>query len=236
VILWNTSTGKEIKSLDPIQPEPKRIAISPCDEWLAVGDVQNNVKIWNIAEGNVKYVLPGILPQGQVFSLDGKYLAIARESEKKFADKLIDIVQLSDGQVVKELDGLKNNWTLNFSPDNSLVLAGNNLKAAFWKMPTWEKLEIISGTVDGVGRYFSTDNQKLAFVSSSGVSWNDEVKVEPGKCGTKPTYLFNTGLEQNDTTTLDFEEPLPQDVVSVEGNSIRVYGNQFGTIHILKKK
>ncbi len=231
--LWNTRDGMPIRSLEPNLPYPERMAISPDDKWLATGDAEGQIRIWNIGKGTVQYQYPGYLLRGQIFSQDGNYLAIAIEPEKKFSEWQINIIQLIDGKVIKELTGIQQDWYLYFSPTQSLLFAGDIQEAIFWDTSTWEKIKSTGGSNEGVGEFYTPDKQKLAFITESMISW--------GEVG----ELLTQNSEQPHPA---YREKLFEESVYFQGRGYQKYasfassptqnlyatGDRFGTIRIWK--
>jgi len=72
VRIWDAVSGKLLRELTGHNAYVRSVSFSPDGQWLASGS-SNNVRIWDVHQGNCVAVLAG-LPEGWVaFTPDGRY-------------------------------------------------------------------------------------------------------------------------------------------------------------------
>lgn len=230
LILWDMSDGSQINSLEPNIPATDWLSLSLSNEWLAVGDIEEQVRIWNIPKGIIAYQFKGHLPLGQIFSQNSEYLAILRNPERFYGESNIEIIRLSDGTIIKELSGFQQGWTLNFSPDEALLVAGDMQRAIFWDVSTWQKIKTYGGVNSGLGEFLTLDKQKIASINKDNITWNNHGR-----------YLENSTTHEFTKENWGVLSSIPKPIfpelnllASSNGDLIAT-GDSFGTIRIWKK-
>lgn len=96
VILWDPTTGAELKRLQGTREEPKSIVFSPDSKLLYVlGSELNDVQVWNIDSGKIVLRLNSDFGNELESNFEDKYAAT------KVYSSLVDCLSLSeDGKVV----------------------------------------------------------------------------------------------------------------------------------------
>jgi WD40 repeat protein len=129
VVLWDISTGKEIRSLTGHRGQVQAVALSPSGGLLATGSDDGAIKLWQIDNGKELRALAGHeLPvTGLAFSPDGRRLASCSGNETR-PTKAGEVVlwDVETGQVVSKLGaGDKAVTGVAFSPDGKLLASGS---------------------------------------------------------------------------------------------------------------
>ncbi len=114
--LWDARSHEDTLVLDHYAALAKCVAFGPDDAWLAVGDLDGKVRVYDAAALGDPKVLE--VPRANVnwldFAPDGSLLAAACGSP---ADGRVTFWELSTGQRVEEMDGCN----VRFSPVSDLV-------------------------------------------------------------------------------------------------------------------
>ncbi len=179
VKLYNTATGKEIRSMANHSNDIISIAFSPDGKLLATGSRDKTLKLWNLRTGRLIRAFQGKgLPEGMAhegwvgglaFSPDGKFLASGDVSLRSTI-KLWDTK--SGSEISKMLLSDENRWDqiqgLAFSPDGELLAASSIRKVAIFDVNAWKEVWSLSKEVgEGgfAGATFSANGELFAFVN-----------------------------------------------------------------------
>lgn len=123
------------------------VAFSPDGKWLATGDVNHEVHIWQVAEG--KPLWSCRIHEGWIwsvaFSPDGKLLASS-------ANRAVHLWDVQTGACVQTLRGYSDRvFSVGFSPDGQLLATGSeDHLVRIWQVRTGELLYTLSGHTDEV--------------------------------------------------------------------------------------
>ena len=140
------------------------MAFSPDGAWLAAGDNENRVRVWDALTGQTIYSLPGHTGRlhGVAFSSDGQRIASASH------DKSARIWDASTGDLIRVLEGHTDPvWSVAFRPDGKQIASGagelyGRGEVTIWDTTTGEKLCAIPGANFAACAEFGPDNRSLA--------------------------------------------------------------------------
>ncbi len=139
---------------------------------LASADQVGEVRVWNVAEGSLRYFLPPLnAPVAALaFSPDGRFLVTAGSGEKEDADCAIHVWDAttgeSQGRLEKHHRGI---FDLSFSSDGTTLLsAGWDGQLVFWNFPAREVLRTIpSPGNDWIRSASFSPNGRIAVASAN---------------------------------------------------------------------
>jgi WD40 repeat protein/energy-coupling factor transporter ATP-binding protein EcfA2 len=165
VKLWDTSTGKVIKTLTGHENSVKGVSFSPNGKMLASASDDNTVKLWNTSTGKViKTLTVHTSSVNRIsFSPNGKMLASASY------DQTVKLWDTSTGKVIKTLSGHINSvWGVSFSPDSKMLAsASEDHTVKLWNTSTGKVIKTLDGHKDAVwGVSFSPDGKMLSSASA----------------------------------------------------------------------
>jgi WD40 repeat protein len=141
------------------------VAFSPDSLYVASGDQDNNVRVWDITTGQEKYMLAGHTDEvhGVAFSPDGTLLASASE------DETVKLWNLATGTEERTLYGYSAPTdSVAFSPDGTLVAGGQDGGIYLWETSTGATVAVLNTQMDILNGYsvydvaFSPDGTMLA--------------------------------------------------------------------------
>lgn len=159
VRLWNTESGRLLKTLKAHSSEVNSIAFAPDGTLFATasGDLfdaskEHTVKLWNGKTGKRIRTLSGFSAgvEALAISPDGKWLAAGSR------DGSVKLWDLSNGRVSQSLKAHSTVYTVAFSPDSTRLATGS-------ESGTVELWDVQSGTLDKTLRGHSQIVQSLAF-------------------------------------------------------------------------
>lgn len=164
VKLWNSTTGKQIKTLTQNENGLTRVVFSPDGKILAFVSNNNTVRLWDVAIGKPTFTLTG--HQSKVnnitYSPDGKTLATASN------DNTIKLWDVATTKLISTLTGHTskvNNVT--YSPDGKILAStSNDNTIKLWDINTGKQISILNRRTDYVTNIvFSPDSKTLASTS-----------------------------------------------------------------------
>jgi WD40 repeat protein len=158
VSLWDVESGAWKGKLTKRREEFEfpGFAFSP-DGRAAVTFQYEDTKLWDVAEGKLKFVLPKSKATDAAFSPDGRWLAIASESSKSTGR----VWSVETGELKTTLPPTKDRaQAIAFSPDGNLIVTTSDMGVRLWDAASGELL----ATLDEA-RYpiaFSPDGSMMA--------------------------------------------------------------------------
>lgn len=183
--LWNTGTGKRIRTLKGHTGGVNSVAFSSDDETVATGSTDHTVILWNTRTGQRIATLKSAdaAVDSVAFSADGKTVACGTD------DNDVILWKLPAGKHSATLTGHGNSVnSVAFSPAGHTLASGSgDRKTMLWNSDTGRRTATLAGHSDGVTSVaFSPDGNTLATggYDNTVVLWN----VTTGK----PTLTLTT--------------------------------------------
>ncbi|HNH81203.1 MAG TPA: AAA-like domain-containing protein [Acidobacteriota bacterium] len=137
------------------------VAFSPDGKWIATGNADSTVKLWNATNGQEVATLTGHVGwvYSVAFSPDNQTLATAGE------DGIVRLWDIRSQKLVHSLT--RHTDDVNsavFSPDGKLLATGSDDKTVkLWNTDTWQELVTLTGHLEGINPVaFSPDGKTLA--------------------------------------------------------------------------
>jgi serine/threonine protein kinase len=183
--LWDAQDGKNIFSLDQGLRRINGIYLSTDGLWLATAHEDGLMRVWNVNAAKEAYPpLEGYLPKGVPFSPDNRYHVFISSAGRNQSD-ILRVMELKTGKIVAEMPGYIPKSIVQFTDDSKLLLMGTPSTASIWDVATWEQLATHGGQTVGCGQYFTPQNERLAIISTVGILFTYDEKIEK-MCSTKP--------------------------------------------------
>ena len=190
--LWNTSSGKLLRTLKGHSSWVLSVAFSPDGKTLASGSHDNTIKLWNTRSGKLLRTLNGHsdVVMSVAFSPDGKTLASGSH------DNTIKLWNTRSGKLLRTLNGHSDRvWSVAFSPAGKALASGsedNTVK--LWNTRSGKLLRTINGS-EVASVAFSPDGKTLAGGGGTIKLWNTRsgklLRTLIGHTGTVFTVAFS---------------------------------------------
>ena len=164
VKLWDTQSGKQIKTLTGHTGEVRSVSFSPDSKLLATGSADNTVKLWNISTGmEIQTLIEHKEVRSISFSPNSKLLVTGS------ADNTVKLWDTQSGKQIKTLTGHGNEVrSVSFSPDGKLLASGSYDKIVkLWDTTTGKEIKTLSGHTNDVNSVSFSPNGKI-LASGSG--------------------------------------------------------------------
>lgn len=181
--LWDALSGEPLFSLDQSMRAIHEIHFSADGSWLATSHEDTTVRIWRLASAQLAYQVDGLLPRGNPFSPDNKYLATVYSPGRNKPDA-VRVVELATGNIVADLPGYPQKAFVQFTDDSKLLIAGTAYQANLWDVTTWEQIKSNGGPTAGCGQFFTPQNKLLTVISNAGILFSYEQHIQD-MCGTR---------------------------------------------------
>ncbi len=145
-VVWDIASGKAVLTVK----RPQRIysvAISPDGKWLAAGDHDGTVQLWDALTGRKSRTLkghnPGAAVRGLSFSRDGKQLADCS------VDGTVKLWDVENGQEIRTFKGDGMLADVAFSPDGKRLAAGShNAHVSEWDIASGRQTLSLKALLD----------------------------------------------------------------------------------------
>jgi hypothetical protein len=132
VIVWEVSTGRSVEVF-PCEKELMSLALSPKDNWLAVGDIDGNLMLWNFKTHEKVWTIseaPRDGFNGMSGSHDGPRVGLAfSPDEKRIASaNFTNTLKVFDTETGQETFSVKLEYLIRkvmFGPDGRWIAVGN---------------------------------------------------------------------------------------------------------------
>jgi eukaryotic-like serine/threonine-protein kinase len=178
VKLWDTRTGKELRTLKGNVARVNSLAFSPDGKHLAAGAGDWTTTVWDVAENQIVHTLKGHIQGiwGVAYAPDGKTLATAG------VDGTVRLWDTRTGKEIRSYATEVRGWAFHsvaFSPDGTRLAGGSGLgTVTVWDAHSDKVLFTLYGhTNEVLSVAFSPDGTQLAGVSGS---WNPGGREKAG--------------------------------------------------------
>ena len=172
IVLWNTTTGEEVRKLKGHSAAVTQLAFSPDGKRLVSGDQKGGVKLWDFEAGRVVYStsLHGWV-KFLAYSADGQVWAASVDPQAEAAMSRIEIHDAATGKIVRTIPtdwyAINGITALALVPDGLLVGSGAlspddgaDGSVHVWNLASGQLLK----TYPGMARAFSADGRWMARV------------------------------------------------------------------------
>jgi WD40 repeat protein len=123
VKIWQPRTGRLLKELPPASNA--RPCFSPDGRWLAIGKLDEGVRVWSVEDWREHLCIDGALaaaPKNSVFAPDSKLLAV------EDGNGVLRLIDINEGRTVARLEdpNQARGRVLAFTPDGTRLIAASN--------------------------------------------------------------------------------------------------------------
>ena len=163
VDIWDSRTGKSIKTLQGHQKHVMAIAFSPDGKFITTGSTDASLKIWDLEQGAcIRTLTDHPTPVTSIhYSKDGTRIASAN------GDRQVRIWNSQTGSVVKTMAHSEQLiHHLEFSPDGKILATSAENVITLWSVDTGEKLCTFEGHSGFIWDFaFCSDGLSIASAS-----------------------------------------------------------------------
>jgi WD40 repeat protein len=160
VRLWDLPGGRPRAVLEGHEGPVRAVAFAPDGQTIASGGSDNTVRLWDIPSGRPKNILRAHtdVVRALVFDPRGRFLASAS------TDRTVRVFDASTCEVRRVLSCPKDSASIAFSPDGSVLVAGDDLGSiSVWEVGPWTKKTFVKVSDAPVWEVaFSPDGRTLA--------------------------------------------------------------------------
>jgi WD40 repeat protein len=178
ILLWQTESGRQLRTLNGHKGYIRSLAISLDGQSLASGSNDRTIKIWNVAEGRDLFTLTG--HEGPVealaFSRDGRWLVSGS------SDKTIRVWDLANRKEIQSLNRRTAAVTVvSFNGSDELLAAAEGNVIRLWDTKKWREVQTLrrhSASITAL--HFSDDSEWFASASADGsvLVWHNDWERE----------------------------------------------------------
>jgi WD40 repeat protein len=160
--IWDLESKQEIHALGRGSPLPASVAFSPDGSVLALGLMEEQITLWDVATGQPLFSFEQQeenRTKSMDFSPDGALLAVG------VIDGSVRILDVASGEIVNVLHygGETDIHDVTFSPDGKYLATGGRLLAVIlWDVASGEVVRTFSLTDNSMSMDFSPDGSILA--------------------------------------------------------------------------
>jgi WD40 repeat protein len=160
--IWDLESMQEIHTLERGNPLPASVAFSPDGSVLALGVIEQQITLWDVASGQPFFTFERQdenRTKRMDFSPDGELLAVG------VIDGTVRLLDVSSGEIVKVLHypGETDIHDLAFSPDGNYLATGGRVPAVvLWDVASGEVVRTFGLTDNSTSIDFSPDGKILA--------------------------------------------------------------------------
>ncbi len=201
VKLWDTETGRELRTMSGETGWVKSVAVSPDSKLVAAGNLKGAIKIWDVGTGNELRNITG--HAGSVtalaFSPDGATLASGG------VDRTIKLWDVATGAEKKTLSGHKG-WitALAFNSNGETLASGSaDTTVKLWVWATGEAARTLTGHAGKINSLtFSSDGNHLASASADATAkvWSVASGREERTLKGNASPMLLVAFDANDAT------------------------------------
>jgi len=175
VQVWDTTTERQLFSLDGHKGQVWGVTFSPDGKFLATAGVDKTVKLWDADTGQLVRTFTGHTSRVHfvAFSPDGKLLASGG------ADQKVKVWNMATGEPIRDLPGHTHYvFGVAFSPNGKYLASASWTEVKVWDVSSEVAREVktlggLAGTIWSVA--FSPDGQRLA--AGGGYKGKGEIKI-----------------------------------------------------------
>lgn len=167
IIIWDSSSGKEIKILNGHTQSVYSVSYSPDGKFLASGSTDGTIRIWNIETGEeIQKFWTGSMVSFVQYISNGKYIV-----SKYLSKKYISIWNIRTGTDYKLEHDCKKIETITISADEKYMSTiDNNHILRIWNIEqgiVLKRIQLKDFIIRGAG--FSHNGERIAIVCAAGL-------------------------------------------------------------------
>ncbi len=180
--------------------EVRALALSPDDRWLAVAAQSEFIRVWNVTNQQLAWVVPVNLCRGLVFTPDGRHLVLGDGgSEAKTSSAVVNIYDTTSHERVRHLKAAQGAFALSEDGQKLAILSSAG-QVQIREFATGQVLHQWPAEVGGSKLVFSPDGTLLAHLSAR----QTEVIVrsvadgkERARFGDEPAHLWTLAFSRD---------------------------------------
>ncbi len=161
--LWQTVTGRELRSIGPFDEYIHSIAFSADSKLLLSGGNDSHARLWSVESGekrlDIKHHAKAIT--AVAFSPDNQHFATGGRDNQVFIHRAVN------GEITQHLAKFNSAISaLAFSSDGRYLLVGSHLSPTLWEVASGKKIVTYMGHQQGVKMIAFSDDGQHVYASS----------------------------------------------------------------------